>query len=211
VNLSQTYVTIRIYSAAQVAQHTQLTLDLQKSNARASHLILRLGRMRLQAHRFEALCDALISLERAMTLQIFLCEEIVKSGVHERYDRINVIFGTTCDFCLENGITRKVQNNELQSGILLSNQAWAIQVAQLFALMISVAHKAFQTSMSPARSIAKSVRCLVGLSKVLSRQERHLKQLSVRRPTQISVIEAPSAVCPDCARPCAAIAMDEDE
>ena len=199
----------RVYSAAQVAQHTQLILDLQKSNAMASHLMLRLGRMRLQHHRFKALCEEITSLARSMTLQIFLCEQIASSGGHEHYDVINVILGTTCDYCLESGMTRRLQNNEPHSEVLIPSQAWAIQVERLSGLMISVAHNVSQTFFSPRRTVEQSLRSLAGLSKVLSRQRRHLERISVRQSTEIKVIEDLSAVCPDCGRPYTATAMEE--
>jgi len=186
----------RVYSAAQVAQHTQLILDVQKSNAIASHLLLRIGRVRSQP-QFTALCAELTSLERSMTLQMFLCEQIAGNG-RKHYDIIILTFGTTCDYCLENGETRKLENNEPHSETLIPSRAWAIQLERLFGLMISVAHNVSQSSFSPRRSVEQSLRSLAGLSKVLSRQRLHLEQISVRRPTEIKVIEDRSAVCPDC-------------
>jgi hypothetical protein len=198
-----------MYSAARVAQHTQLAQDLQKSNARASHIILRLGGMRLQHHQFKSLCEEFVSLVRLMTLQIFLCEQVAGSGVREHYDVINVILGTTCDYCLENGKTRKLQNNEPQLKVLRPNQAWAIQVEGLSELMISVARNVSEASFLPKRTVEQSIRSLAVLSKVLSRQRRHLEQFSVRRPTEIRVIGKRSDVCPDCGQPHTAIATDE--
>ncbi len=165
--------------------------------------------MRLQHHLFKALCEDLTALERSMTLQIFLCEQIAGSGVHKHYDVINVILGTTCDYCLESGKARKPKNNEADSEVLIPSQAWAIQVERLSGLMISVAHSVSQTSFSPRRTVETSLRCLAGLSKVLSRQRRHLEQISVGRPTAIKVIEDRSTVCPDCERPYTATASDE--
>ena len=197
----------RVYTSAQVAQHTQLILDLQQSNARASHLMLRLGRMPLQHHRFKALCEDLTSLERSMTLQIFLCEQIVDSGLHKHYDVINVVFHATCDYCLESGKPRKLQDNNPHLEVLISSPAWAIQVERLYGLMISVAHNVSQTS-CPPRRVEQALRSLSGLSKVLSRQRRHLQQISVRLPTKIKVIHDRSTVCPDCGHPYGAPARD---
>ena len=199
----------RIYTSAQVTQHAQLILDLQKSNALASHLVLQLGRMRLQHHRFKALCDQLASLVRSMTLQMFLCEQVAGSGVHEHYDAINLVFGTTCDYCLESGRTGK--NNEPHAEALIPTQAWAIQVERLSELTTSVAHNVSQTSFAPRRTVEQSLRSLAGLSKVLSRQRRHMEHISVPQPTKINVIEDHSTVCPDCGHPYTATATDEDE
>ena len=138
----------RVYSAAQVAQHAQFILDVQKSNAVASHLVLRLGPVRSHP-QFKALCAELSSLARSMTLQMSFCEQIVGSSVHEYYDVINVILGTTCDYCLESGKTRKVQSNKTHSEVLTPSQAWAIQVERLSGLTISVAHNVSQTSFLP--------------------------------------------------------------
>jgi hypothetical protein len=191
----------RVYSAAQVSQHTQLILDLQKTNARASHLVLRLGRMCSQPHRFTALVDELNSLVRWMTPQIFLCEQVMGSGVHKRYDVINVILGNTCDHCLESGTTRQRQTNEPHLEELSSSQAWRIQVEELSGLTILVAHSVAQISFSPRRTVDQSLRSLAALSKILSRQRRHMEQISVRQPTAIRVIDDRSAACPDCQRP----------
>jgi hypothetical protein len=201
----------RVYISAQVAQHLQLTEDLQKSNARASHLMLRLGRMPLQHHRFKALCEDLTSLERSMTLQIFLCEQLADSRAHKRYDVINVILGTTCDYCLESGKTPKLQNNTPHSEVLTASPAWPIQVERLSGLMISLAHNVSQTSFSPRRTVEQSLRSLARLSTVLSRQRRHMEHISVPQPTKINFIEDHSTVCPDCGHPYTATATDEDE
>jgi hypothetical protein len=165
--------------------------------------------MRLQDHQFKALCEELESLTRSMTLQIFLCEQIAGSGVHKHYDVINVIIGTTCDYCLESGKTRELQNSESDSDVLIPSQAWAIQVERLSGLIMSVAHNVSQKSFLPRRTVEQSLRSLAGLSKLLSRQRRHLEQISVPQPTKINVIEDRSAVCRDCGRPYTVTAPDE--
>ncbi len=202
-------LTHRIHSAAQVAQHAQLMVNLQKSNAFASHLMLRLCRMRLQHHQVKALCEELTCLTRSMTLQMFLCEQIANSGIHKHYDIINVIIGTTCDYCLESGKTRKLQSSEPHSGGLIPSQAWTIQVEGLSALIIPVAHNVSQTSSLPRHTVEQSLRALAGLSKLLSRQRRHLEQISAPQTTKINVIQDRGAVCPDCGRPYTATATDE--
>ncbi len=153
--------------------------------------------MCLQHHRFDALSGELTSLARSMTLQIFLCEQIADSGVHKHYGVINVILDTTCDYCLENGKPRNPQNNEPPSGLLIPSPAWAIQVEQLFQLMTSVAHDVSESSL-PRRSVERSLRSIAGLSKILSRQRRHMQRISVRRPTEMNVIDDCSPACPDC-------------
>jgi hypothetical protein len=199
-----------VYSAAQVAQHAELGSDLQKGNAHAAHILLRLGRMPLQLHRFNALCEELTSLGRSMTLQMFLCEQIADSGRGRHYDVINVIFGTTCDRCLESG-KAQLRTNRPQAEVLTSSQAWAIQVERLVGLMILVAHKISQTSSSPRRSVEPALRSFAGLSKLLSRQRRHLQHISVQRPTEINVIEDRGAVCPDCQHPYPPCATDGED
>ena len=188
----------RVYNVAQVAQHSQLILDLEWSNAIASHLMLRLGRMRLQDH---VLWEELASVVRSMSLQLFLCEQIAFSGVHKHWDVINLILGTTCDYCLESGETRKLQNNQPDAQVLKPSEAWAIQVVQLSGLIISVAHKVSQNSLLSRGAVERSLCSLAGFSKVLSRQRRHLDQISFRHPTKINVIDDRSAVCPDCGHP----------
>jgi hypothetical protein len=154
------------------------------------------------SHRqFKALCAELTSLARSMTLQMFFCEQIAGSGIQESYDVINVIFGTTCDYCLESGKTRKLQNNASPSEVLIPSQAWAIQVERLSGLMILVAHNVSQTSFSQRCTVEQSLRSLASLGKALSRQRRHMEQISVRQPTKINVIEDRSDVCPDCGHP----------
>lgn len=183
----------RIYTPAQVAQHTQLMLDLQKNNARTSHLLLRLGRVPLQHHRFEALCEEFTSLERSMTLQIFLCEQIVDSGAHQHYDVVNIMFGC-CDDCLK-------KKNDPNAEALIPTETWAIQVEQLSGLMASVAHYVSEASCSQRCSVEQSLSCLAGLSKVLSRQRRHLQQITIQQPTKLRPIHSYGIRCPDCGRP----------
>jgi hypothetical protein len=146
-----------------------------------------------------------------MTLQMFLCEQIADSGAQKHYDVINVIIGTTCDHCLENGKTRNPQNKESQAGLPISSQAWAIQVEQLFGLTLSVAHNVSQSSFSPRRSVELSLRSMAGLSKVLLRQQRHMQQISVRRPTEIKVVYDRSAACPDCGHPYEVTDTDKEQ
>jgi hypothetical protein len=179
------------------------------SNARASHVMLRLGRMDLQQHHFRSLFEELISVVNVMTLQIFLCEQVADSGVHKHYDIINAVLGTTCDFCLENG-TSKLQKNDPELNVMRPNHAWAIQVDGLSELMISVARDVSHAfSFLPKRSVEQSIRSLSVLSKALARQRRHLEQFSVRRPTEIIVIVDQSDVCPDCAHPYTEMATEE--
>ena len=159
--------------------------------------MLRLGRMPLQHHRFKPLCEELTSLERSMTLQIFLCEQLADSGVHNHYDVIDLNLGTTCDYCLESGKTPILQNNNPHSEVLTSSPAWPIQVERLAGLMISVAHNVFRHSFS-SRSLEQLLRSLAGLSKVLSRQRRHMEHISVGQPTKININYDLSDVCPDC-------------
>src|SRR5579864_2917324 len=167
----------------------------------ATHLMLRLGRRPLQPHRLTVLVDELNSLVHSISSQIFLCEQIASRGAHEHYDVIKVNLGTTCDHCLENGKTRNLQDDETEPAVLIPSPAWAIQVEQLSSLTISIAHRVSQTSSSPRCNVKSSLRAFAALTKVLSRQRRHMEQMSVRRPTEIEVAEDLSAVCRDCGRP----------
>lgn len=188
----------QVYTSAQIAQHTQLSLDLQKSNAAASHILLQLGRMSLQHNRFKALSDELASLVRSMTLQIYWCEQIAGSWVREHPEAEVTVFGVACDVCFKSGLTRTHQINKPYETALEPNEAWAIQVEGLFGLTISVAHKVSQTSFPSRRKVEQSLCSLAPLSKVLLRQRRHLHQISVPQPPKITVIELPSSVCGVC-------------
>jgi hypothetical protein len=154
--------------------------------------------MRLQDH---VLWEELASVVRSMSSQLFLCEQIAFSGVHKHWDVINLILGTACDYCLESGETRKLQNNQPDAEVLIPSEAWAIQVVQLSGLIISVAHNVSQNSLLSRGAAERSLCSLEAFSKVLSRQRRHLDQISFRQPTKINVIDDRSPVCPDCGRP----------
>ena len=147
-------------TSAEIAQRA--LQDLQKNNARASHLILRLLQMPLQHPRFKALCEELTPLERSMMLQTCLCEQIVDSSVQEDYV-IQVIFGTTCDYCLKSGRTRELQDNKPNSEAQMWSPAWAIQIEQLSVLTTSVVHKISQASFLPRRTVEQFA-SLIGAS-----------------------------------------------
>jgi len=162
-----------------------------------------------QAH-FNALCAELTSLACSISLQMFLCEQILDAGARQHYKAIDVNLGTVCDFCFESGKKPKRQNNHAHSKVLTAGPTLAIQVEGLSQLVMSVAHNVAQTSFSPTRTVEQSLRCLAVLSKVLSRQRRYMAQISVPQPTAIRINYDMSDVCRDCGHPYESIATGEE-
>src|SRR5579863_9218174 len=102
--------------------------------------------MRLRHRLVKALCDELASLVGAMTSQLFLCERVMDGG-HDHYDVIEVTFGVACKPCIDSGRTLTSQSTEPDAEVLITTQAWQIQVERLSGLIISVAHNLFRSSL----------------------------------------------------------------
>ena len=191
----------RAYTEYQVAQHNILVLDIQKNNARISNALLRLVRISPRHPQFTSLCQEIATLVSVISLQISVCEDIARNNSHETYDKIELIVGLLCDFCLESGKRRDGQKHYQRSAVLEPSKAWAMQVERSDALTKSVTHNVLRSCSYKEPTLEASLRSLADLSKVICRQLRHIDQISWRGRPEINVVVDRSTVCPECSRP----------
>ena len=188
------------YTRAQVEQHTELSLDLQRTNARASHLLLRLARLRPSNPHFKSLCAELASVAELLTLDISFCEGIANNHVSQPFQRIVLTLHTTCVFCEENPVLNYSKKHDDTFGPLTITPTWAVQLTSLTWLMTRIRQDIFGHSPSPPPETKKFVSCLNGLYTAIQRQRRHLERIGTQERPDIAVRFDSSEVCRRCGR-----------
>jgi len=188
------------YTRAQVEQHTELSLDLQRTNARASHLLLRLARLRPSNPHFKSLCAELASVAELLTLDISFCEGIANNHVSQPFQRIVLTLHTTCVFCEENPVLNSSKKHDDIFGPLTITPTWAVQLTSLTWLMTRIRQDIFGNSPSPPRETKQLIRCLNELYTAIQRQRRHLERIGTQERPDIAVRFDSSEVCRRCGR-----------
>lgn len=190
--------TTRTYTQGQMARHTELGLDLQRANAHAGHLLLRLARLNPDHRRFKSLCAELACVAELMTLQISFCKAIADDGLSQPIERIDVALGTTCDFCEENPGLSSLVKHDKRFPHLTPNPGWTTQLDSLMRLTARIIHDKFGNSFSAGGEMKKSVHCFDELFRGLRRQRRHVKRIASRKMVEILVEHDTSEVCDRC-------------
>jgi hypothetical protein len=190
----------RTYSSAEVEQHTKLSLHLQRTNACASHLLLRLARLRTSNPHFKSLCEELVSVAELLTLDISFCEGIANNHIAQSIQRIIVTLHTTCAFCEENPVLNSSKKHNKTFGPLTTGPTWAVQLNSLTWLMTRIRQDIFGNSPSPPRETKQLIRCLNELYTAIQRQRRHLERIGTQERPDIAVRFDSSEVCRRCGR-----------
>jgi hypothetical protein len=186
------------YTLAQVEQHTDVGLHLQRTNARASHLLLRLARLRPSHPRFKSLCAELASVAELLTLDTSFCEGIANNHLSEPFQRIVLTLHTTCVFCEENPVLNSSKKHDDTFGPLTITPTWAVQLTSLTWLMTRIRQDIFGNSPSPPPETEKFIRCLNGLYTAIQRQRRHLARIGTQKRPEMAVRFDSSEVCGRC-------------
>jgi hypothetical protein len=197
------------YTRAQVEQHTELSLHLQHTNARATHLVLRLARLRPSHPHFKSLCAELAFLAELITLDISLCEGIA-NNVSQPFQRIIVTFQTACDFCEENPDLNSPEKDAEYLGFMTTSSTWGIQLDSLTRLIMRICHDISGNSPYPARETKKFIRCVNVLYTAVQRQSRHLARIGAQNTPGIEVRSDSSEVCPRCGQTYEGEILDDD-
>jgi hypothetical protein len=188
------------YTRAQLEQHTELSLHLQRTNARASHLLLRLARLRPGNPHFKSLCAELASVAELLTLDTSFCEGIANNHALQPFQRIVLTLHTTCTFCEENPVLNSSKKHDKTFGSLTIAPTWAVQLTSLTWLMTRIRQDIFCNSPSPPPEMKKFIRCLNGLYTAIQRQRRHLARIGTQKRPEMAVRFDDSEVCGRCGR-----------
>jgi hypothetical protein len=199
------------YTSADVEQHTKLSLHLQRTNARASHLLLRLARLRPSNPQFKSLCTELASVAELLILDISFCEGIANNHIAQSIQRIIVTLHTTCAFCEENPLLNSSKKHDEHFGPLTTSPTWADQLNSLTWLMTRIRQDIVGNSPSPARETKKLIRCLNELYTAIQRQRRHLERIAAHKRPEIEVRFDPCEVCPGCGQKYEPGPLDDDD
>ena len=199
------------YTSDQVEQHSELSLHLQGINARASHLLLRLARLRPSNPEFNSLCTELASVAELLALHISFCEGIASNHISRSYEYIIVTLHTICAFCEEDPVVNSSKKHDKHLGPLRTSSTWAIQLNSLTLLMTRIRQDIFDNSPSPARETKKLIRCLNELYTAVQRQGRHLARIAAHKTPEIMVMFDPSEVCLRCGQRYEPGPLDDDD
>lgn len=187
------------FTEAQLQQHKQVGIQLQKENATAACALLTLRRFRPGQKRYEQVRHDLPNVVCRMNFLTACCEQISASGFRH-FSVIALILFTTCAFCEEMGTTaNRSRGGQGEIETLDADAAWGVMVQNLLLLATSIIRTTIGEFTS--RGDFEFLRCLQNLIKALLRQHRHLERIGgVRCPKRTVTVDT-STVCATCGTP----------
>lgn len=186
----------KVFTKDQIQQHKQVRDQLQKANAFAGQELRTLRALSADQERTGHVYADLANVVRWMNLLLGCCEQIVDNAFQQRFTRIEVIFGTTCEHCENTARSADGSGGQGYVGTLGVDPAWSVHVKYLLSLTTSTIYRTYAGS--SLSEFKEPHRCLADMTKALGRQQRHLERMGGKRAPEIAVIFDHSEVCSKC-------------
>jgi hypothetical protein len=183
------------FSEDQIAEHQRIRDQLQKANAHAGQRLRVLCALNADHTRARHVYAELANVVRWMNLLLGCCEQIADNALQQRFTRINVIIGITCEYCEENAPSADRSAGQGYLGTLRVDPAWSQHVEFLLSLTTSTIYRTCAASLS---ELKEPPGCLADLARALGRQQRYLERVSVRQTPEIRVIHDDNEICSEC-------------
>jgi hypothetical protein len=190
------------FTDRQILQLKRSNRSLRKLNRDALGELQRVGGRALTRTQCREAGESLGILAIRMITMVRILQETLVAGRENEVQLIQVIFSLYCENCSKNGPLERPDDDEAASReALKQDPAWQTEIDSLLNLAQRIEQRVSARCKSRGRSPSTFSRGISRLTSALLRQQRHLRNTTLKHGPEIEVLELDSDTCVDCQTP----------